>query len=857
VSPSAAITPDQFTAFGALLRYLRERAGLSQTELSVAVGYSPAQISRLEHGQRTPDAAVLAARFVPALALDREPGWAARLLALAAVGHAEAATPAPSPPQAAPPPHNLPAALTAFVGRERELTELHGLLTDPAIRLVTLTGPGGIGKTRLALQAASEQLGERLGGFRNGIWFVPLAPVPAPDLVVFAVANTLGLRSSGDETPRHQLLRYLQERAALLVLDNFEHVLLAVELVTEILQQSPQAKILTTSRERLGLRGEWVLEVAGLDVPTADADAAQLPSAVRLFLTSARQASASFSLDGANRTAANRICRLVEGMPLALELAAAWLPVLTADEIAQELQRGLEILTVPAGATGQRQPGLRAVFDRSWGLMTDRERAVFRRLTVFRGGFTREAANAIAGADLNDLASLSSKALIRRSGTRYDLHELLRQYGLEQLEAAGEAQALREQHLAYFVRLGIEAEAASAGPGEVAADRRAREELDNIRGALAHALEYDVASGLQLAGALGFFWPRRNLKEGIDWLGRLLNQPAQAGADRARAKALLALAELEWQVIGEFDRALTYASSALELYRTLGDEHGMASALCSVGWIHGHPGTALAQVSESLACFRRLNDPVGQAWVLLRLGEMRSNSDVSEARENLWASLALCRQLNWVSGSCIRLAALGRLATLHGEFDQAQAHFAEALALGRGDGALYDLHDAINGQAVLHLWQGQYDQAEANFEACIAQNQAVGSLWLSFWDQAHLGRVKLGKGQHGGAHALFAASLRAFHKVHVNTGICYVCEGLAGLALARGEPARAVRLIAWADHTRATDDDVRPPVEQLEVDGVLEAARVALDDAAFAAAWKQGAAMTVDNVVAYALEGDV
>jgi hypothetical protein len=248
VSPASAIAPDHFATFGTLLKFLRQRAGLTQRELSIAVGYTESHISRLEHEQRAPDAAVVAARFVPALGLETEPAWVARLLALAGSPAAREAA-APSPPVAGPLPGNLPGELTAFVGRQTELATIGRRLADPTCRLLTLTGAGGVGKTRLALQAAAELRAH----FKEGAWFVALASVPAPEAVVFALGNALGLRFSGPETPASQLLRHLRGRHALLVLDNFEHVLPAAELLTALLPEAPDVKLLVTSRERLGV----------------------------------------------------------------------------------------------------------------------------------------------------------------------------------------------------------------------------------------------------------------------------------------------------------------------------------------------------------------------------------------------------------------------------------------------------------------------------------------------------------------------------------------------------------------------------------------------------------------------------
>jgi predicted ATPase len=400
------------------------------------------------------------------------------------------------------PPHNLPVPVTPFVGREVEMAEIEECLGDPDCRLLTLVGPGGIGKTRLALEVAMTQV----DAFEHGVFFVPLAPLQSADAIVPAVARVLGFSLSVDAradapqelaqyvTARQQLLNYLRQRNLLLVLDNLEHLLTGVDVVTAILRTAQEVRILATSRERLNVQGEHLYPVAGVDyLDGVDATRTELllSSAVRLFLHSARRVQPDLKATDENLAQVGQICRLVQGVPLAILLAAAWVGMLTPAEIATEIKQGIDILETSLRDVPERHRSVRAVFDHSWSLLAGREQEAFRGLSVFRGGFTRQAAQKVIGATLRDLTSLLHKSLLYRvSADRYDLaHELLRQYAVEKLEAAGRADEVRDAHSTYYAGLIPQREADLGGRRQLETLGATKADSENMLTAWTRALE--------------------------------------------------------------------------------------------------------------------------------------------------------------------------------------------------------------------------------------------------------------------------------------------------------------------------------------------------------------------------------
>jgi len=452
---------------------------------------------------------------------------------------------------------NLPAPRTSFVGRTDELAAIDRMLDEPECRLLTLVGPGGVGKTRLALEAAAR----RVDRYQHGVHFVPLVGVPAPDLLAPAVAESLQFQVDNAHSAipaQDQLVDFLRERAALLVLDNFEHLLDARDLLTEVIEHAPQVELLTTSRERLQVQSEWVLDVDGLVNGSGNGHAIE-GAAVRLFVERARQIDDGYALTDSERPQVERVCRLVNGMPLGIELAAAWAATLPCSEIADEIERNLDFLETSMHDVPERHRSLRAAFDQSWRLLSDDERRVFSRVSIFPGTFARDAAAAVAGAGLAELQGLMSKSLVRRAGVgRFELHELLRQYAAERLgEDEVELVDARESHARFYV--GMLAARADALLGERMMEARdeLRVEIDNLRTAAEWAVaEWSEGDARAALYALQLFFWAHSWHEGSETFGQLaglLGPSPRSSLDAAGAKSVK-LSTLTYQ---------TYLGSAL------------------------------------------------------------------------------------------------------------------------------------------------------------------------------------------------------------------------------------------------------------------------------------------------------
>jgi predicted ATPase len=390
--------------------------------------------------------------------------------------------------------HNFPPQPTSFVGRDTELKQIRQLLSDSGCRLLTLFGPGGIGKTRLALETARILFdGAGVGGhgrvplpmFADAICFAPLQSLTSPDFITSALAEALRLPFSGSDNAIEQLLTFFSDKSLLLVLDNCEHLLDGIGIVSDILHYAPGVKFLATSRERLNLREEWVYEVHGLAFPASEFETHIVDyDAVRLFVHHARRTHAGFTLTHSHKPAVTRICRMVDGMPLGIELASAWVRALSCDQIADEIARSLDILETPSRNVEPRHRNLRAAFEPTWNRLSEDERSVFRKVSVFRGGFSREAAEYVAGASLRALSSLVDKALLRvNANGRYDLHELLRQYGQERLnQSSDEREAVLDLHSAYYLDFMRRCEDMLAFQGrQKEAMQGIEQELSNVR----------------------------------------------------------------------------------------------------------------------------------------------------------------------------------------------------------------------------------------------------------------------------------------------------------------------------------------------------------------------------------------
>jgi predicted ATPase/DNA-binding CsgD family transcriptional regulator len=583
---------------------------------------------------------------------------------------------------------NLPPQLTSFVGRADDVVDVVALLADPACRLLTLVGPGGIGKTRLAIQAAAEA--QRY--FEDGVCFVALQPVSSTDFLVPTLADALHLTFYGPESPRTQLLDRLHPKELLLVLDNFEHLLDGVALLTAILESAPRVKLLVTSRETLNVREEWVRAVTAMQVPDneqaidlEDYDAAQL------FIERARQARGDFVLDR-ERPYVIRICRLVEGLPLAIELAAARIRTMPCAQIAEEIRHSMGFLATSLRNVPERHRDMYAVFEPCWNRLTQPQRAVFMRLAVFRGGFEREAAEQVAGASLQVLAALVDKSLLRVTATgRYEMHELVRQYAearrLE--EAPRESEQVQDRHCAYYADFLQQRESDLKGSSLLCALAEIRPEIDNIRVMWRWAVErghWDAIAGC--LDSLGFVYQNRAAwREASDAFGTAVD----ALGDEP---SILLGRLLMWQ-----GHTLCATEHGEEAHQRL---NMAASILHDVGLYHADPLSY-----QHLMCY--CNEPADieqmEQLFLSTLAEYRARGD----------SWCVANMLVW----------LGTISEKKDDFEQAAAYTSEALALYRGLGNLWGISSALHGMHDVAFFQERYEEARRFAQECTACCEAI------------------------------------------------------------------------------------------------------------------------------------
>ncbi|HMQ34547.1 MAG TPA: BTAD domain-containing putative transcriptional regulator, partial [Chloroflexaceae bacterium] len=708
---------------------------------------------------------------------------------------------APRPAHVAPAPP--PPAAPPLVGRERELGDLLGLLgAEGGPRLVTLTGPGGAGKTRLA-QAVVEQSGPRLA---HGAQLVSLAEVAGPEGIAPAIAARLGL-PAGDGDLEARLLGALHERELLLALDNFEHLLDGAALVAAILAAAPRARLLVTSRERLGVADEAVYPLGGLELPADDDGGSALEAAsARLLLQRARLVRPELAPGPADVAAIARICRLVQGMPLALTLAASWAELLSFDEIAGEIGRSLDFLATDQRGVPERQRSVRAVFEGSWRRLPADVQRVFARLTVFHGGFTRRAAEAVAGAGLPALRRLVNSSFITVSdqAQRYEIHELLRQLAAEAAEGDPDVAAARGRHAALYLAMVGGLTANLKGPGQKQAVLALDADADNLRAAWRHAAaQGDRAALAGAAEGLWLYWELRGaLREGEGLLREAADVvEAAGGADAAglagflrAGQGHLAARRGEWaagSATMEQGVALLRAASAAS-------PGWLALALPQLGFLNRFQerhGEAARLGEESLALFAAADDSWGVAYSLLLMGTaLERQGKPALAAQLLQTCLERARELEDAATCSFAAWNLGRARMSFGDFAQARRLFDEAIALAGELGHTLSLGSALMERGLLGLTTGALEQAEADFAAGAGHFAAIGAVWEEAWARTGLGAVAHGRGELERAEAQLRAGLRAARSIGRpwHTARCLSVLGL--VALDRGDRPAAVAL---------------------------------------------------------------
>jgi predicted ATPase/class 3 adenylate cyclase len=742
--------------------------------------------------------------------------------------------------------HNLPTQLTSFIGRQRQLVEVRRLLHED--RLVSLLGPGGAGKTRLALQASADLVDV----FPHGVWLVELAPIADQALVPRAVATALGLPgdTGGQTTITAALAHYLNGKELLLILDNCEHVVEAcADLADALLHASPGLVVLATTRESLGIVGERTYQVPSLALP----DLRQRPSveslnqneAVQLFVERAIAVKPGYQLTEATAPAVAEICHRLDGIPLALELAAARVKVLGVTDLLRRLDDRFRLLTAGSRTALPRQQTLAAAIDWSYQLLSDSERTLFRRLAVFAGGWNLEAAEAVAGAPpaldevLNGLAGLVNKSLVVVEGSaeagqaRYRMLETIRQYALDKLVAHGEAAAGRDRHLAYFMDWAESAAHHLTGKQQLSWLQQFAAEHDNLRAALEWGQQQSAAAeqALRLAVACGRFWRMHGyLGEGRARLAAALSLPGV----RAESLALLRVSALYWTAV------LAYAQSDYAPTR--------------------------AHLDEALALARTLG-PAGQAYVarlLVQLGEVDTEEgDYPTAGSRFEEGLSLFRSAGDLDGAGDTLIQIGWAAMRTGDYVVAEARLEDGLLQLRRAENTNRLGMVLSGLGELAVRRGDYARATRLLEESLANRRERGEKWGAATVLGSLGWVALRQGDYERMRQFLGDSLALRLELDDRGGMAWCLEKLAEASLLQGPAApapeneryfmRAARAFGAAEALRAPVGSVVDPVDQPEYERNVASLRSALGDAAFSTAWAEGQSLPPGRAISEAL----
>ena len=718
-----------------------------------------------------------------------------------------------------PSPHNLPAKGTSFVGREVELSNITYGLSQPNCRLLSLVGIGGVGKSRLSIQAAHELREGKF--FLDGVYYVRLDALTTADLIPSTIADAMGARLSGQDSHINQLAHLIGAQATLLVLDNFEHLIEGAMLLPRLLQDCPNLKIIVTSRERLRLEEEWVFPVEGLTLPNdlTSKDISQF-DAVQLFVQRAIQAQFNFALTPGTSTHVLKLCRLVEGSPLALELAAVWTKVIPIDMLTQDIEANLDTLNANLRNRSERHRSLRAVFEHSWGLLNSAEQDVLGRLAVFRGGFTKEAAVEVAGASLDVLTSLVDKSLLRvQHSGRYASHPLVFQYAQERLEAdTASLTRLQDRHFSYFLALAEKAAPLLYGSEQKLWLEQLEQEHDNFRTALRYALTCDTPEqALSLSGKLMSLWMVRGyFSEGRSWLDKALSKPGSSTA-QVRARALKGAGWLAMEQ-GDYRVGHGYLVEGLAIYRDLNQPVDVAhslNVLAGIAFCRKDYSLSKTYLEETLAIYQAIGERVGVAATLTNLGNVViEQGRLKEAYSLCEKSLKINQELGNERGVACSLVRLGEIGVALGNHNLARKSLQQGLTVSK--------------------------ELDYKIFIAVAHEQ--------------LGHLALKENSYGRAQANYAQSLALFQALGEQACITHVLEDFAHLAARQRDWQRSACLVGTAESRWKAIGTSRTRSKQAAFEQMSNELTTQLNEDTFCAIKDEGRRMTLEQAVAYALE---
>ena len=819
--------------FGEWLQQQRSLRRLTREEFAKRIGCSVSALRKIEYGVRRPSVQIaeLMANGLD-VPLEERSTFVRVARGELSVDRLSLPSNLDARPNTPSPKINLPIFPTPLIGREREVEQLGQLLCDPQCRLLTLVGPGGIGKTRLAVETASYMQ----DSFADGVYFVSLASANSTRFIVPVLADSVGFAFQGAShaDPKIQLFSYLKEKQVLLLTDNLEQLLTepGIELLSELLAYAPHVKLLATSRESLGLQDEWVVEVEGLSVPESSyAEGTEQSTSVELFLQRARRAFVGFNATPDDYPAIVRICQLVDGNPLGIELAAAWVRTLSCEEISNEIEHGMDFLSVSARDIPARHRSMRAAFDHSWKLLTKEEQKVLMQLSAFRGGFRREAAEAVVGATLSTLSSLVTKSLIRRSSAgRYDLHELIRQFAAEQLaELPNEQTAAQTRHGRYYLTYFSQADRRlrSSALRETLTELTA--EMDNFRAAWDWALaHHDITRLCQVSPTLRYVYELRAwFEEGEavfhDAAEAIRSHTEETNPDEVLNVIHILRAHSAYFSFRLGKSAISYTvllSSATTLQSST-DQSAAAYSMWYLGivcWALGR----FAEANDSLRVSLEKARTLGERWYEAAAGEyigivMHERGEYEQARPYFMEALAIARKLGDPMQIAHVLAYMSRTIVALGRITEAETILRESLALAQEIGYSSYMGHALDGLGRLTQLTNP-DEARTLFAASYDAYKESGDIRNMARVLSHQGYNSLACGDDIDAQNSFIAVLRL---VREGGFIPFALEALAGLAslqAKQGDREHALELLLVVSNHPASLQETKDRADPLRAE---------------------------------------